>query len=121
MFKKILVILLVMTVFLVGCIETPTPTVVPTDVPTVVPTPKPIEYLIIKEDKHAPVWPKVDAQVNVLGYLKDGDNVPVRTRHMMGDTLWLEVLVGELYQFETGTTGWVKFRAEKMFTEWRQP
>ena len=109
--------LVIGVILLIGCI--PKPTSIPTDVPT----PKPIEYLIMRDcvTCSAPVWPKVNAQTNVLGYIKVGDTVPIRTRQMEGDQLWLEVLVGELHQFEIGTVGWVKFRPEKMLTEWRQP
>ena len=89
--------------------------------PPVEPPPPPplIQYLVIKDNERAPVWPKIDAQVKVLGYMKAGDMAAVRTRIMQGDQLWLDVLVGDLRQFEPGTTGWVKFRAEKMWTEWK--
>ena len=92
----------------------------PVEPPPPPPPPPPlIQYLVIAEDERAPVWPIIDAQVTVLGYMKDGDMAAVRERIMQGEQLWVDVLVGDLRQFEPGTTGWVKFRDEKMWTEWR--
>ena len=115
--RNILYIIVLIMLTLAACVPTPTPPP-PTETP-----PKPIEYLVMKDcvTCSAPVWPDIDAQTGILGYLKNCDMAPIRQRVMQGDQLWLEVLVGDLRQFEPGMTGWVKFKPDKMYTEWRQP
>lgn len=117
----ILVVLALGILALTACrlIPTPEPTPVPTPLPT--PTPKPIQYLIIKDGERAPVWPEPGAQVPYDAYLHAGDTVPVRAQLNWEGALWYEVLCGDLWQFDPGTVGWVKYKADKMYLEWRQP
>ena len=82
------------------------------------PEPVTITYLVINPDEQAPVW-DVPAGVVKLGYMRSGDAVPVRETRNWEGFIWYEVLCGHLYQFETGTTGWVKFKSDKMYLEER--
>ena len=111
----IAIIIMAVLLALTACDPTPTPT--PT--PTLEPTPKPIQYLIIKENTHAPVWPEPGAQQHLGIYLKDGDAVPIRNQRDYQGWMWYEVLCGDLFQFPPGTTGWVKFKEDKMYLEVR--
>jgi len=115
-FSSILLLVMVV-ILLVGCVPKPTPTVAPTL------TPKPYERLIMKDciTCSAPVVPEIDWQKEEIGRLKPGDMAPIRERVMQGDQLWLEVLVGDLRQFDPGMVGWVKYKDYKMLTEWVQP
>ena len=82
------------------------------------PPPEPIQYLVFKEDARAPVWSVINGQVDI-GTLRDGDTVPIRSKHMQGDQLWFEVLLSAFPRFLPYTVGWVKWKDAKMLTAWQ--
>ena len=82
------------------------------------PPPKEIQYLVMKANKKAPLWPFPGAQTSP-GILKDGDAAVVRAKRNYQGSMWYEVLCGE-FNWAHCDTGWIKFKEDKCFLEWRK-
>lgn len=115
----LLMVLLILTSCLPPTITPPPPTTPPPL--TITPTPNPITYLIILPEQRAPVYTDWYQYIALDQSLHAGDAVPVRDSKNWSGYMWYECLVGHLDQFPVGTTGWVKFKSEKMYLEIRYP
>lgn len=79
------------------------------------PTPNPpveLTYLVVLPGENVPVWPDIGAQKNI-GYLHDGDKVPVISKQNALGFDWYYLLVSEFASVD-GDYGWVKYKSDKV-------
>lgn len=122
-FSKLLYLFTFMVILMVALTACKPPVTPPpaTPVPTATQVPDPILYLVMREDERTVVYTDYKSYIPLDAMMRSGDAVPVKDKINWEGFMWYEVLCGHLQQFPVGSTGWVKFRAEKMILEWRQP